>query len=79
MRLKLKKPIRVWHELRRMRFSLKEAERIAQHFKRLAEDERDFSAAYIATAVCAKENLSLEIWHEKFVEAFVESRGLVRA
>ncbi len=75
----MKRSIDVWHELRRERFSPKDAEKIAGIYKQMSDDERDFKPWGIATAVCARTGLHPEIWHERLTVIFSEAKELSRA
>lgn len=69
----MKTPSRVWHALRDLRFSPKEAEVIATIYK--AAKERDASTPpwTIAHRVCANLGYSPAIWHEDLTRAFAEN------
>lgn len=74
----MKRPIDVWFALRRERFSTKDANQISGIYKQMVEDERDFKPWGIATTVCARCNLSPEIWHERLTVIFSEAKELSR-
>jgi hypothetical protein len=69
----------VWFGLRRLRFSPGDAENMALVYREVIERDHTVRPWGIAGIVCARFNLSHDVWQEPFAAVFTDSRKLVRA